>query len=292
MSMFGPQMATFHKQGAPTDYGDPAAWTVLQEWDTDLGEMAVMDTAFGGFAFGGGMSWSPDGTVFTALCPAQRTIRSFSCSVPFDPDSTVVSLSSYAGGFQFIGGVSMHMNQAGTQIMWHGGFNNFLYVRACSGYAVVGGGLNQSDMARTDWPWSNEMGTQYPKKDLSYAISDGSNPSGIRKATFTPAGNLDSFVIGTLKNPAPSTVNKIIVGTKVSNDGASYYRVNGGVEWFDMSTPDDPTTVTLTSTTVVNPTIISYTPNGIFIDPDDTSIVWLWLGTGSRTRITKCATNI
>lgn len=279
--------------GGPAAYNDASNWTLIEEFDTAAGDMAFIKATFGANNFKDGINWNDDGTKVTFMSGGQRIIRSYPVPIPWDLNSVVAQTSSYSGGFEILTGNSMHTNEDGTQIMWHGNFNNLLYVRTAIDFAVLTTGAgNESDMSRVEWEFSSSLGSQYAKNDFSYVLSDGSDGArNIRKADLTPNGNLDSFVLGGKYYPPVWVVNGIIIGTKISTDGKRFYRQNSAVELCEMPVADDPANVSIISFFSVFPSLIAWQPDGIYINPNNTSEVWMTGDAGAETHVARFATN-
>lgn len=275
---------------APSDYNDPLDWTLIQAWDTGAGDMTAIDTAFGGFPRGStGVIWSLDGSIITLGSTSNDTVRSFSCSTPWDPDTaTLIATRGVTNP------THMFANKAGT-IIW--------YIRATDTYVeipvsnfTITGSAEGSTMNKADAGFSGSSDVSiYPVDDFSSMIIDGP-PTDFKRIDFSPAGDLDSRALGTEYDiggqSVPWTQNGGIGGSKISKDGTRIYRGAGsqGVEILEMTTPFDESTLKSLGT-FDNEVEVTFRPDSVWVNPEDTTEVWIQ-GDNTGMQLARMATNV
>lgn len=269
--------------GDPTDYPDPSGWTLIQQWRVADGDMAAIDAAFNARSDGrSGIVWSPDGTRLTLGSFGDDSVRTFSCSTPFDPDtaSLLASRNVTNPGHLFT-------NDLGT-IMWYERSNDTTVAIPISNHTISANAESSSmTKAQAGFSGSSDV-TIYPLNDFSAMYIDGP-PTDVRRIDFSPNGDLDSRILGASVNTT-WTQNGSIKATKLSQDGTRIYRAAGsqGIEVLEMSTPFDVTTMTSLGTFAI-PALTNI--EAVFINPADTSEVWV-SGNIGRLELARLATNV
>ena len=275
----------------PSEYNSPADWTLIENWDTnnslDDNEMAAINSAFNSSPRGSGGAFSPDGTKLTLCSTSDDTIKTFTLSTPWDPDT-----ASETSTRNTVNPTHLYINAEGTQL-WVLASPDTIYNHACTDF-VFDGAAATSAAAKGEFGYNGSGdGGYYPAGDFSSMIWDG-NQVGLgdrtRRGIFTPSGNLDSFSLSPLV-PMDYIRSASTGGSKISNDGTTYYRGRGssGIERVVMSTPYDPGTMT---TTIFDMDAeIGFRPSYIVINPDDTSQVWI-VGDNTGLQLARMATNV
>lgn len=277
---------------APEIFGDPDDWTLIEGWDTNNGlddnEMAAIDSAFGGNPRGSSVIWSPDGTIITLCSDVQARIRSFTCSIPFDPDTATELAVRSVSNIEF-----MFANRSGSIIWGMVLVNDEISAMPASNF-VIGTGSELSDINKSEVGWTGGGdGIYYCKNNLDDFLWDGRNPTigRVRRVTPSLAGNLDSFSTGPIET-APYSVSTGIGPSKISNDGKCFYRGVGapGVEFVEMDNAMDMSSTTVTVRDIS--TTVGFFVKGIWINPDNTSEVWCVGSNSGGLQLARMATNL
>lgn len=294
MSMMHAMQSVFAAGGAPVTYTDPDTWTLIDFWRVADGDMTVIDNAFGNQSDGrSGSIWSLDGTVLTLASFGNDTIRSFSCSTPFDPDTaTLIATRSQTNPghlFANADGSSIYTLATPDTIFEFATLSPFV-IPTNAQLASATSALTKAEMG---WSGSTDP-SYYPLDDFSALYTDGpiSSTAAVKRIDFTTPGDLDTEVLGANFFSENWTVNSAIKGSKVSKEGTRIYRGVGapGIEIIEFSTPYLTTSMSLIGTFDNPAEWGTFRPEHVWINPEDTSEVMIAGNTG-RLEIYRMATN-
>ncbi len=273
----------------PVNYGNPDNWTFIEGWDTnnigpDNNEMPSIFTAFNDVPRGAGACWNPQKTLLTLSSSSDDTIRTFALSTPNDPDTATLIATRAA-----VNPGHLYMNASGTQLMTLVIVGDLIRNYPCNNFTISALDVS-SDVHKGEFGYNGSGdGTYYPTRNFESIIWDG-NQIGLgnrsRRGIFSPAGNFDSFSLGPLET-IPYTRNAAIGGSKISNDGLSFYRGNGNIEWMQMTDPYDISTVSFTSHTIT----WGFPSDYVIVDPDNFTEVWIVGDNSSGLQLARMATN-
>lgn len=289
MQLLGPVM----KPRFPTVYNSPADWTLIQAWDTAVGDMVAIKSAFNDSPRGStNMVLSPDGIHLTLGSTNDDTIRTFSLSTPFDPDTATLISTRNA-----LNPGHMFANKVGS-ILWVERATDTYEVFPMSNF-ILGQGSTEGTMnkAEAGFAGSGDL-TYYARDDFAYLIADGpiTDPSPgvrVRRIDFVPPGDLDNPFLGPLSGIDWSQ-NGGVPGSKISKDETTIYRALGssGIEILKMSTPGDPSTMSFFSIDDIQ-VEITFLPDSVFMNPENTTEVWIVGDNGSsQIQLARMLTNV
>jgi len=284
-----PVVVTAARKSLPTQFNSPLDWTLIQAWDTNLGDMTFIDTTFGGLARGSGGFWNLDGTRLTLHSSSQDTTRTFAVPTPWDPDSVASQISA----FSVTNESHLYANEDGT-IMWSLGTGDEIKERALTDWAVTNSTeLSDSNKADRGHSGSNDGG-YYPNNEFTQLISDGGPSNRTQGSSITgAAGDLDTISNdeGVAFNLWTSNAGAI-GGSKISKDGLKIYRGigAGGIQTITLSTPFN-----VVGGTTVDDDIeaeITFRPKYVLVNPEDTTEVWCIGDNGGGLQMARMATNV
>lgn len=277
----------------PTEYNSPLDWTLIEAWDTrnatDDNEMASIDAAFSGQPRGSSnIIWSPDGTILTMASTAEDRIRSFSVSLPFDPDTaTLIATRSVTNP------IHMFANKDGSLIWLDKAADTYTEYPASN--FVIGGGAILSTMTKAEAGFTGSTDLNYyARDDFAYVICNGDTVSGfrVRRIDFSPSGDLDNPALGSLST-IDWTASGGIGSSKISKDETSIYRGRNalGVETLKMTVPGDTSTMSQFAIDDMIAEVGGWFIDAVWINPEDTTEVWC-VGDNGGVQLARMATNV
>jgi len=282
--------------GIPTVFNDPSNWTLIQLWDTRLGDMANMITGMGGDAFNNGFAWSYDGSRLTICNPGSSGhIYTFTCSTPFDPDTAgITPTADRAAGLALVPS-SLQFNDSGSRAYAMRFGHDFIHAFACSGF-VVGLATETSTLSKGDvgFTGAQEGGFIIHVDDSTVLWNGQDTLAVIKKISLAPAGDLSAFTVdGTEIIDPPISVNTHNIGQSVlSLDGASFYQCNTLISLVTMATPGDINTLSFGPFIDIDDVLgLGFLITRVWVNPNDTSEIWVGSST-SGVQLARLATNV
>lgn len=228
-----------------------------------------------------GFAWSQDGTKLAIANTSDDNIKVFTCSTPFDPDT--------AGGSPSVFGITnpwggLHYNKAGTKIASIYVVGDVIAQWNCSSH-VLSDNVVDSNLTKAEGGHSGTQDGPFTcNQDMSriywFGDSDRFNRIGL-----SPAGDFDSFSLDQTATPFSQNFN---LGSQITTmnlgEDAFYITIGGtatNLRLYEMSTAQDTSTCSLTGTFDCN-TITGTRPGGsswradkCWIDPEDTTHIWV-----------------
>ncbi len=251
----------------PDVTGGPGGdWELIQFWNTNLGDMAGIETAFSNNTRGQGFVWSPDGTKLTMGSTSADQVKTFSCSTPFDPDtaSEIASINLTNPYIQGSTGSRIFINVVVGDVVQNHPFTNY----------IIGSGGASSDFAKSDWPQggSGDGPSTFPQ-DASYVMNAFTD---ILWYGSTPGGNLDALAGQTSHFNGAISVNLSTGFSPITDDGLRWYQGIGsqGIRFWDLTNPVDPSTLTYGAPQAL-PGGSGIRPSACWFNPLDTSRAWV-----------------
>lgn len=268
-----------------TDYPDPSNWTLLDEWDSRQGDLTYI-TGQQNFPRMYGFSWSYDGTRLHTCNTSDDRIYEFTCTTPFDPN-TANAVTSVAVTNP-------------TNLRWSDNGLSVYYIE------IVGDEIQErSKVSGTPFSLTGmSLGSNITKSDVGFTgsadgcfIWDALDPTNffwegaistarrLKRFTLSPAGDLDGFTEQqNVAAPGNLTVSVSQTSTVLSADKTKYYRIQSqsGVRLMTLSSPLDISSITVGALTDIDQQFAnSWTIRDIWINPNDTSVVWVAGESGS-----------
>lgn len=274
---------------------DPSNWTLDSEWDTREGDMSNIDSHYGSGLDCQGFGWSPDGTYLTIACAVDASIKTFTCSTAFDPDTAsssptgTISISN-DGWFRWISGGTrwFHINVVGDVIQE--------YNSSGTAYVVASGSLqhdlNKNEVSiggTSDQPFAPD-----PSGTFLYWLGQNSaSPFQFRLVYVPLSPDLDNpGTESILNNPSVTSVEDFTV---TNNAGTHWLSVAlSGARLWQVDSEGDVSSLSIGSEVDIE-TQFTYTwsPSTIWIDPNDPSSVWVAgrQGGSGEMQMAKFSTN-
>lgn len=286
-------------EGIYGNYCPPSNWTLVQEWRTNDADMSGIDTYFGaGMAGILTFAWSPDGTKLT-IGNADNSfdeIGTFACSTPFDPDTaassptgTPLSLLNPVWSF-FVGD--------GTTLYTNGVVGDFIRrYDLGTAYEVTSGATLHSDITKTDVDLGGNLDAPFtPGRSGLPIYWQGAATSPIEGAMSHLFGSLDLDAIShTLYRDPSFSPNDANDWSMLSTNNLSWYAAVGvaGVYLITIKSEGALETPGMVATgpTDISASLNGWDPDMIWIDPLDTTYVWVAASAGTEFQMAKWATN-
>jgi len=275
--------------GDYVDDGTPSGgggWTLIQEWDTNAGDMVTIDAAFNLNARGQGFYWNVAGTLLTLCSATDDTIRTFACSTPYDPDT-----ATQVNGRAVVNPQGLHWNAAGTLLFCHVIVGDRIDAIPGSGF-VVGNGAVVSDITKADVGHGGPGdGSKVMTLSADFMLWEGDGD--IIKRISTPGGNLDAFAVQATEPMTGGTGNLVIGTSPLTLDNKSYCRGVGapGVEFVTMDDALDVATINYSVAQSLSG-LTSMRPVYLWFDPNDTSEIWTQGDLSGGMQLARFATNV
>jgi hypothetical protein len=291
-----PQVA---KKGLQT-IGPVSGWTSVASFDgnRDVAEIDNIQSAFTDEYFGtvlviSGFFWKPDGTKLTISDTGADKIKTFTVDPPWDVSSAVVVSSLNVTNAQ-----GLWPNKDGTAFITRTVVGDTFVKYPMTDWQVGNGTPTAlSDISKADLGFG---GTEDPwallRPDFSYAffgLGGPQRPSA--KYTTLTGGSLDNFTI-------VSTESEYVTSgySTTTTDGkfALCARNAQGVAVVEFTDPLDITTATNLSgldgdsLAAITTCAANITPSWCWIDPDDTTYVWVSDYNGSQPQMERFKTTI
>lgn len=284
-----------------TKYCETSNWTLVGEWDTRQSDLSSIVSKYSteGWSIGDhfGFAWHPDGTRLS-LANSDDFIVTFDCSTAFDPDTASynrdrqVELNPtclhYVGG----GVAALFLNTTGDEID-----------RVPSSDYAIGSGGSTSNLTKSDVGFAGSGdGSFTVDDDLTYMYWHGQTTTGderLKYITFT-SSSLDNFsVSGTSDSfdggPGLLSATNAFQNLSTPNlDGDRFYMVrDGNAELIILDNGKGDLSAVTEGTITDLTTLLTYTwsPEGVWINPNDTTHVWVYGRGGAGLQLAKFATN-
>lgn len=269
--------------------GGGGAWSELGVWESSEGDIPAIVTAFNNVPRGQGIAWNPSGTLLSLASTSDDSICTFSCSTPWNPSSaTLVTRRSVTNP------QGLFWNGAGNVLFSRDFVGDYVEAKPGAGF-VVGLGAALSNITKGDLGAGGATdGFVSFQENANYFISEQDGPVGgntLRRANFTPPGNLDSFALGTAV-ASPWSIGAIGL-SGLDKTEKFYYRCLGSQGLSIASFPDNPDLSTASeSSPVATPSSIgTFRPDHCWYDVNDTRYFWaVWDTFG--VKIIRYATNV
>jgi len=266
--------------------GPGGGWTLIDEWETSAGDLASISAAFNGSPRGTNLWWSPDGTVLTLGSSSDDTVKSFSCSTPFDPET-----ASQISTLGILNPSSLRMNDAGTQC-----YINIVVGDVWANFPASGhtfsGLASTSDIDKSELGFTGSSdGNALFAPDGSYILWDGGNGSDETVDVQTTGGDFDSPV-EIDRQLYPETVTLGIGKSRLYDGQKKWLQGNGapGIAFCEMDAARDIATISIgVAQSVAGLTFVR--PREIWFNPADTREVWA-LGDQTGIKLARFATNV
>lgn len=282
--------------GDYVDTGLPSGgggWSLVKQWDTDLGDMAAIDAAFlasGGPVRDNTLAWSPDGTKLTLSSSSSDDTKVFLCGTAFEPNS-----ASQIFSFAVTNPSWGHYNRAGNRFVDNVIVGDVYQMYTASGFVINNGTPivdNEVSKADVGFNASSDAPAVFGP-DFTYMLWLGRNNTtgDAFRDISTPFARLDDFVVAQDGNQALD-----INGNPTSNldlDETGFIRGVGsqGFQFYTMDSPREVDSLVEGTPQPVNG-FTDHRPSAVWFDPNDTEFVWSVWDSGGRYRMAKFATNV
>ena len=278
--------------GGPTACTDPSGWTLIEKWDSRLGDLDDLATAMG-TAWQDGFAWSYDGTKLTIANAVSDFVHTIICSTPFDPSTASTTV---AAEFAITNPSSIQFNDDGSLIYLLRNPHDFIYNIAADDFVVDGNTLiSFINKAQAGFTGASEGGQSLSVDDVNI-LWEGTTglDEELKEITMDPVGDLGAFTVDATEgiNPPVVTVTHSIGMSVQSLDRGNFYKTNASISLATMSTPGDLSTLSYGSFIDLN-TIhsLNFLVVRVWINPNDTSEVWVG-GLTSGMQLARFATNV
>lgn len=264
-------------------------WSLIQEWDAGVGDLTAIDTAFssaGGFA---GLIWSPDGTLLTLCSTGDDTVKTFTCSTAFDPDTATETATRAVTNPRIMGA-----DAAGTMLFINTLVGDLIENYPFTGH-TIGAGAVTSDITKAEAGFVGSAdGAAAIGPDADYILWAGPNTDEYLKYITTPGGDLDSFTVDT--SHLDNTVNPtlVVLYSPITADGLLWIEGVAGtpaIRFLELTDPLDVTTLSVGANQSLA-ALSSQDPIQAWFDPSDTSEIWTVGSAGADIQLSRFATNM
>jgi len=267
-------------------------WSLIQEWDAGLGEITAIDAAFssaGGFS---GIVWNPSGTLLTLASTGNDTVRTFTCSTPWDPDTATLTATRAVSNPRIMGD-----GQTGSQLFINTVVGDVIENYPFTGY-TIGAGAITSDITKANAGFSGSSdGSAVIGPDGDYMYWAGPANAGadeVLKYITTPGGDLDSFTVVATETDAAINNGLTVLYSPLTADGKLWIEGVAGspiLRFFELTSALDITTLTVGANQSLA-ALTSQNPVAIWFNPADTREVWTQGSNGADIQLARFATNV
>ena len=281
----------------PTAFTDPSTWTLIQSWDSRDGDMADIVTAMStNFGFRG-FAWSYDGTKYTHLNAGDAKIYTFTCSTPFDPETTGVSITAERAGTV---PTSLQYSDDGLYGYKLAPNHESIVVFDCPAPFVVGADAATSSVSKGaagfSGIWEGDFSIGMDGTTVLYhGVINGGADEVIKQLFLSIQHDLSSFAVNdTVSNNPPVNLATPNAGESVlSLDNSSFYQCHQpNIYLAIMSSTADLSTLTYNAAfNIRGDNGFTWDPVRVWINPNDTEFAWIG-GTVSGWQLAKFATNV
>lgn len=277
----------------PTAYFDPSDWTLVEEWDTDTGDLTFIFNTLNSFVRNTGFAWSPNGTKLTIGNSSDDVVRTFQCTTPFDPNSANAVLETRS----VTNPTNLFFTNGGTRMLYVRTVGDVIAAVPASNYTVT-------TLAETSQIGKGEVGFNdsgdgafVPSADASYVLwwGETNNVDELKYVTFSPPGDLDNFTVQeTVTNDFGANLFSDRM-TPLSADETRIFtpRFNQVVAMIEMPAPHDIANISIGADVDLGPQLADNWAfsAGMWIDPLDTRYVWVAHDSSARLAFAKFDTH-
>lgn len=277
-----------HYQDKVFRFDMSTAWDVSTASNTSSNNspsLASTDSSMNGLYF------KPDGTKFYVAGQQNNSIREFSMSTAWDVSTASVTSNSYNDGLSNSTYAGVDFSPDGTKLYRHNGTDTYQSSMTTAWditTASFDGSLPSAPSDWVDYRWSN---FDFNSNGTSVYIPYDAG-GGVDRFTLTTAYDITTAVAPEPTNAADYYSTEFLVnfstsiGTAtISEDGTKWFIIYGSssgsaLRRYDMSTPGDLSTSSLTSTAYPSSLFLNRYTDSMVFKPDGTQIVWTNGGTG------------
>ena len=276
----------------PTTIPAVSEWTLIEEWD--VGDLTFIEGNTGGFdgaSCGDTLAWSPDGTYITLSSSAndQDIIRSFECSVQFDPSTAFALVGSQSqvnpgnGVFNGDGTAFYCLHTVGDEI------SQF----AATDFVIAGTG-ELSDITKSNLGFNADNDGSFiinPAGNILWWMGRNNSTGNHWVTVNIPDGDLDSFT--TLADVAGFSVDRNGLAMTIAENLIVQTRGSPGIRFLTFDNLETLDNAAVGSNqSLAGLTQIDMRPSRVWFNPQNTSEIWFSDEDTGGVKISRFATNV